>query len=478
MRKTTTTIALVLIATLWLGIQPAFAHTEFSLSEPTDQSLVTGPVDQISVAFIGEAEPAGEGFVVVDSLGEVRQPDRVTSVDNLTWILGFDAPLPDGPVGVRWKVAAPDAHPIEGSFSFTVEAPPSAPEESQAAQAVSTAPAQTDADLEAFLAVDDTAQTSINIGLIGRLIGLASAMLGIGGLAFAALVLRGEEPDIRKVLFWVRRAAVLLAAATFIEVIGHIDQGGDLFSPFGGAVALRLLGAGLLSRVDLGVIHARQAPDPLVAVHGAISSAVHGRTSVDLIEPLPLDRPHDHTWHIDHRFLAPLAGVGLLLVSYTFDGHTVTEGSRWLTALVDIAHVAAGAVWAGGLVMVAYVVWQRHLRGADVRALHLAVRFSVVAAIALVIAGIAGSLLAIIILDDVRDLWATPWGRLLLAKVAVVAVAAAAGGYNHRVLIPKMAYASPDNNEAAAEFRRTVTLEAVAMGLIIALTAFLVGAGS
>lgn len=36
--------------------------------------------------------------------------------------LRFDEPLAGGDIGLRWMVAAPDAHPIGGSFSFTVTA--------------------------------------------------------------------------------------------------------------------------------------------------------------------------------------------------------------------------------------------------------------------------------------------------------------------------------------------------------------------
>ncbi|MDH3540376.1 MAG: CopD family protein, partial [Acidimicrobiia bacterium] len=152
-------------------------------------------------------------------------------------------------------------------------------------------------------------------------------------------------------------------------------------------------------------------------------------------------------------------------------------GTRLVTALVAVVHVGAGAVWAGGLLMLAHVVWRRHRQGIPVRALQLAVRFSVVAAIAVVAAGAAGMALSVIILDSASDLWATPWGRLLLAKVGLVLAAGAAGAYNHKVLIPHM-LALPDDPETAATFRRAVTAEGMAMGVIVILTAILVVSAS
>lgn len=143
-----------------------------------------------------------------------------------------------------------------------------------------------------------------------------------------------------------------------------------------------------------------------------------------------------------------------------------------------MVHVAAGAIWAGGLVMLALVIWRRHRRGDDSRALQLAVRFSVVAALALVVAGVAGSVLAVIILNNVSDLWVTTWGQVLILKTMLVGVAGAAGLYNHRVLIPKMAVAEAGNGEAEVEFRRAVSIEGLVIASVVVTTAVLVAASS
>ncbi len=47
-------------------------------------------------------------------------PSAVTTGDGTVFRLSFEPPLDGGQVGVRWSVRAGDAHPIEGSFSFTV----------------------------------------------------------------------------------------------------------------------------------------------------------------------------------------------------------------------------------------------------------------------------------------------------------------------------------------------------------------------
>lgn len=101
---------------------PANAHTGFESSIPGDGDVVAEPVGEVTIAFTGPAIPVGEKFVALDPMGELRTPTDTTT-DGSTFVLTFDPPLAGGQVGVRWSVQAPDTHPIEGSFAFTVSAP-------------------------------------------------------------------------------------------------------------------------------------------------------------------------------------------------------------------------------------------------------------------------------------------------------------------------------------------------------------------
>lgn len=483
---------------LVLGGLPALAHAEFVSSDPSDGAVADAPVTRIEIVFSGEAEPSGEGFVVRDPSGALRAPDVVSSEDRLTWVLEFDEALPPGATAVRWTVAAPDAHPIEGSFSFTAasdETAASAPDGSSAGtEAAGTA------GLDDFL--DQGGQEAVLVdefGVVARSLTLVGALLSIGGIAFAALVMRGSDNDIRSVVYWVRRASVLLALGAAMELIHQLavvegdwmvfwplsNVGSVVASSFGVALMLRFIGAAMMLKAHLDVVPAERARDPVVEMQVAVGVGAgptpHTRdfsTDREAATIPPFHHEGDKAWRVGGELGLVAVGVVAALVSFVFDGHTVTEGVRLVTALADVAHVAAGAVWAGGLVMLVHVVWLRHRRGSDTRALQLAVRFSVVAAAALVVAGVAGLALSAIVLDQFSDLWSTPWGRILMAKLAVVAVAAAAGGYNHKVLIPHMMSRSPNDPNSDAEFRRAVTLEAMAMGFIVILTAILVGASS
>jgi copper transport protein len=504
---------------------PAWAHTEFESSSPTDGASVDGPVDEVTLVFTTAAEPAGEAFRILDSAGNVRVPSSADSSDGRTWILQFEPPILEGSTGVRWTVKAPDAHPIEGAFSFTIEdkaapgstiAPavdhprpaPGAPEPSSQTAVVAdpSSQAPTETKLDEFLETsgDDGWDLVSKFAPAARLIGLSGTLLGLGSLVFATLVLRGTKTEVWSVLFWARRGGVLVFVGALLEFVSQAasEAGGPLTatamfsvatSTFGIAIALRLTGGVALaigSSFDLW--DASSVPDPLL--RGKESSPAQPRElvtasnttslpvgSVDFA-PMAQDRAshreqRDLIWRPTSDSAIALVGAAVLLASYAFDGHTVTKGDRLLTGVVNAIHVAGGAVWLGGIVMLASVLNSRRKANEDLLALPLALRFSVVAAVALTVVGAAGIALSIAILDSVDELWTTSWGQLLIGKVLVVAVAAAAGAYNHFELIPRLRRAERPHG-VSEELRIAVTIEAVLLLVALVLTAFLVGAAS
>ncbi|MFT5202725.1 MAG: copper transport protein [Candidatus Aldehydirespiratoraceae bacterium] len=477
--------ATAILVASWLLVTalPAAAHTGFESSSPADGDTIVEPVFEISLTFSGEATPAGDGFVVLDPAGVTRIPDEVTSSGDLTWTIRFDEPLAGGTVGVRWKVAAPDAHPIEGSFSFVVETPaviaatsttlspttllPStpttaAPPEPAIAEALpATQVLSASVTLAEFLDTRaESAAGAARVGDLGRVLSLLGVVFAFGGVAFAALTLRGDRRDIRAVLIWVRRAGLLTMIGAAIEAAVQIAT---VTSSWSGLWSSSAISDGLASAFGVAVL-LRFSGGALVVAGTRLN--VHRASTAD----------GDDAWHIT-KSPAAFVGAALLVLSFTFDGHTVSEGPRWVHAVANAIHVATAATWAGGVVMLALVITRRRRRGADTRALQLAVRFSVVATIALVAAAAAGAALTFVILDSVSELWATPWGRLLMAKVVLVSLAAAFGGHNHRTVIPALER-SPDNADTIRRFRTIVSIEAVLLIIVTVLTGVLIAASS
>ena len=505
--------ALLLAATtVILLASPAAAHTGFESSDPADGSPVDQPIEVITLVFTGEAEPTGDGFQVLDPTGAVREPTEATTVDGLTWTLRFDPALAGGTAGVRWMVKAPDAHPIAGSFSFTVTAPAAdaggdtTPAPADRSDGSASQVDEAESGLDAFLATDASpAAAAQRVGAAARVVTVIGTLIGVGALIFAAAVLRGHHRDVSHVLYWVRRAGLVVVLGATAELVAQIavEGGGEwsavlspstvlavVTAPFGVAVALRIAGGlALTSGAELHIAPAHHAPDPVVAIKELVgvgagspgARATIGDDEARHAQPAGVPAPYVH--HGDHAWVPTvdsgwaIAGAVALVGSHLFDGHTVTKGDRFWTGVADVVHVAGGAVWAGGVLMLVAVLWRRHRRGRELRALQLAVRFSVVATVALVAVGVAGLALTVIVLDSPSELWATEWGRTLVVKTLLVGAAACAGGYNHKVLIPAMERAG-DHPDLAHRFRLVVSAEAVALVGVVVATALLMGAAS
>ncbi|WP_420436387.1 copper resistance CopC/CopD family protein [Candidatus Poriferisocius sp.] len=488
---------------------PVAAHTEFESSQPSHGDLVDQPVSEISLTFTRSIELVADDLLVVNELGLQYTPDAVDSADGQTWVLRYETPLGTGRFEVYWRAAAADGHFIEGAFAFAIalfeaerspvpsagtpEVPDAQSSESvgsptpehhepssspTASPSVSEIPSTPQADTTASLSPEatDTAHSSFTakgtergaadrstalstsrrsgatkgqqrLADAARILTVLSTLGIVGGLAFMAFIVRGEPLDWNRARNWVVVFGYLLAASTVVASLNRAavverewaafwspeSVADAVWSNFGAAAGLRMAG-GLL--VAVALYHMAKHPGRIPTAAGAFAGGV------------------------------------LVVGSYVFDGHTVTEGPRWLHALASASHVSAAAIWSCGVALLADLLWRRHRRGADfVRPL---TRFSRMAAIALVVAGVGGSVMAFLVLDKFTDLWSTPWGRLLLAKIALVAVAAGIGAHNRWRLIP--AVNRPGAAETHRRLRRNAVVEAIALGCVGVITAFLVAA--
>lgn len=410
---------------------------------------------------------------------------------------------------------SPDAHPISGTFSFTsisgAEAP-AASAEQQDASATAQEPSVEDQpeptteapaveSLDSFLASETQGPGwADRLGSIGRILTMVGVLFGVGALVFAVTSLRGSRREVGGVVYWVRRSGLLVVLGAVAELVGAlgVEAAGDMWNMWsptvlsavllgstGIAIGLRVLGGvGLVMGPKMAVAPAEHVADPVLSLRGLTRVAAgSGSTSnLDSLEVQVTDEPEPSVHRTGEWALPPAGCIGaflggaVLLMSFAFDGHTVANGNRLLMAVADVLHVGAGAVWLGGVVTLTCLLWGRHRRGRDLEALPLVIRFSVVASVALVVVGVAGVAMAVMILDAPSQLWATPWGRLLLWKTLFVVLAAAGGAYNHRVLVPQLE--SRADEGTSQMLRAVVTGESVALIVVAILTAFLVAAST
>jgi copper transport protein len=143
-----------------------------------------------------------------------------------------------------------------------------------------------------------------------------------------------------------------------------------------------------------------------------------------------------------------LAASLALLAAPTLAGHALGSGeARPLSVVADLFHVVAAAFWTGGLLQLALL-----LRGGpDERVVR---RFSLLALPAVALIALSGLARALVELNAVSQLWATGYGRALVAKTLLFGALLMLGWRSRRALADR------------GRLRRGVALE---LGLLVLL---------
>jgi len=313
-------------------------------------------------------------------------------------------------------VISADSHPVSGAYDFSIGRRGEAP----AAPTVG-------------------GDRGMGIGLgVGRWLGYAGSALLLGGLFFLVVCRPRGVP---------RR--LLLVGAGLLTL--------------GAVVCLLLKGP---DDADLGLSH---VPDGSL-LHEVLGTT-YGVATIARVMLALLGGLLVLAWH-RLPASARAASVGLLTVAlavcFALAGHAAAASPRWFAVLVDGVHVVAMSIWLGGLMMLLVVVVRRRPR-ADSSATHdtvgVARRFSALALGAVVALALTGGYQA---WRETRSLGAlehTAYGRELVVKLVVVVLVLAAAASSRALL---WRHADLD------ELRRTVTLEAAGVAVVLGITSALV----
>ncbi len=148
--------------------------------------------------------------------------------------------------------------------------------------------------------------------------------------------------------------------------------------------------------------------------------------------------PRDDPAAVERRtWQALLILASVLLFSVSLGSHaSAVPGSVW-AILGDYVHLVAAATWVGGLALLLGLIWQvRHLAISTDRQqfLSLIQRFSYLASFALFVLIVTGLFSSLIELPSLASLWDTPYGFVLLTKLALVVFALEVAFFNNRLV--------------------------------------------
>lgn len=246
--------------------------------------------------------------------------------------------------------------------------------------------------------------------VLARWLLFAGLLVGVGAVVFFYGVLRGERraAGARFSILLIAAAALFVAGA---EELAHHEGWSTRFG---------------------------------AALHAGLVAAVCGAALAALSFAYP-------------RLRAAAAACVLALVAVpSVAGHALDPGRPWPNLVADLLHVAAAAVWTGGLVSV-LVLLPVVRRDAVAPALR---RLSALALGSVVVLGATGVTRAWWEVGALRHLWDTGYGRALLVKTVLLAGLVAIGWLNRRRL-------------RLERLRRTVPVELVLLGGLVVAVAFL-----
>ena len=316
-------------------------------------------------------------------------------------------PLPalgQGTHVLSWRAVSLDGHPVGGSVVFSVGAPSAGPDPT----------------------VLDRVDSSVAAALwLCKLVLYLGLFLGVGGSFFRAWLAPRQDSAIATIFV----VLGLVAAPIALEL-----QGADALGvPLDGLARAPVWRAGLETSFGLTAIAAAFA---LLA--GLFALQARGRVARGLA-------------------LFGRLAVGLALA---LSGHAGAAAPQWLTRPAVFVHAVTVAFWVGSLVPLAAA-----LRGDAGAAVLAAFSRAIPWALAPLVA--SGAVLAVIQVEQPELLLGTAYGRLLCAKLLLVALLLMLAAWNRYRLTPAIAR----NGDDAPRLRRTIGFELALVAAILGVVA-------
>lgn len=452
-------IALVgaLCATLLLPAA-ARAHGHLVSARPAAGDTAHVAPSLLRLEFSERPELGVSGVRLLDSLRrEIRLlPLRVDADSARVLIARIAGHLAPGRYTVMWQTAGRDGHPVHGQYDFVF--------------------------------VDDAPRVAAPAALSGPL----SSPAPRPAEAMPAQTRQADGFDSQSLPYvlvrWVHFMGLLVvigAAAFYWLVLGRAASGG-LAAPVAHDGAARARGVGIAGAVLLALGMAGR----LLAQWAALRANATNPTAMPLSRVLR-DSAWGHAWmleagalavaiiglHLARRAGSPRVGWGIagiasvvLAVAPALSGHAAVPETA-IPLIADAAHILSAGSWMGALlVLLVAGLPAARLAPEPARAMTSLVNAFSSCALAsvavLVFSGIAATWRNV---ESMSALVSSPYGRILLLKLGVLAVAALIGLYNWRRARPALAASGDDT-----AIRRAMRAELTAAAVILLVTAVLV----
>jgi copper transport protein len=436
-RFVTLALATLLSAVALVGLAgPASAHAVLDSSSPQDGARLDHEPADVSLTFDEPVQPIPASDEVISTTGERVDTGQLRqSAGGTTIVLPLRPGLPAGTYSVTWRVVSADTHIVGGSTTFGIGVDPSA------------APVPPPDRTRALDLTTDVAQGLLYLGIV-LLIGVCAAATWLW-----PWVVTARRTRLTLWCGWLLMMVGTVVAfllqgpraedGSWPAVLRFADAGGTLGSTFGQELIARLV--------------------LLVLVIPLLTSASLARL-----------RRRGHA-------VAGAVAALALLVTVALTGHESAGPDVPLALISAILHLAAMAVWLGGLAVLVTVVVPFARRSGRMLSAAGMKRWSYIAYSCVACLVVTGEFQASRQVDPVQALWSTAYGAVLLIKLGVIAAMLVAAALAQRHVLaraPSEPGGTADERFAGGEalivIQRSVRIEAVLAVVVLAVTALLV----
>lgn len=435
----------IITAGLIVGLPAVtFAHANLVRAEPVPNSILTTAPERVSVWFTESLEPQFGALQVLDGSGQrVDEGESFVDDHDSTMLSVRLRPLADGTYTVLWtNVSTVDGHRVRGSFVFAVGEP-----------------------IQAVSGRTPVEEPLVQFPLepILRWLSLLGIMIVVGGLFLQRYIVQPLSDRIGRgrsghavTELWRQRSQWLVWSAACLF----------------GAASMGQLVAQTVVTFDLSVADVLGRPMFLLLGNTVWGTLWLWRIGLLLLlmGTLWVETRAHAAARPSGRILreAPLAIAGALLLTMSLVSHAAaTETIRQAAIFNHFLHLLAATVWIGGLIhlLAGILLIRRHLAGQERKTAlaALTARFSILGVVSVVVLGITG-LYSAWAQVTVPAAIATPYGRVLLVKVALVAGILALAACNQFGVRPRL----PRDDRADGYLTR-VTGGEIALGVLILL---------
>jgi copper transport protein len=418
-----TWVAIAVAVAALAAVPSAYAHAILQQSTPSSNAVVRTSPKSVTLGFNEAVETAFGSIRVYDCGGGRVDSGKITRPSKSQVAVPIDRKLAQGTYTVTWRVISADSHPVAGAFVFNVK-------KATSGSCTQVFNAKTPGTVDALFKF----MRGLDFALI---------LLVVGGAVALLAVLRSAAQELRSLLY--RILAGLAFGLVFVGALCIVLQGA-VAGGFGLSEAFRWDTVHSVLQTRFGRAFLWQIG--IAVVVGALALLASRSRRLEAL---------------------PLFGV-FLLPTVTSAGHARTSGT--IAFVADLVHLTAASCWVGGL---AFTVLALTLAGADrwPLASRAVPRFSILAVGSVVALIAAGSLRGYEEVRAFHGLWDTTYGKLLLAKIALVLPLLALGAYNNRYAVPRLKRQIASAVEQR-RFLRAAGTELAIMAVIIGVTAVLV----